>query len=229
MAIFPQGLTHIDKRCANAGERHVLHWLKRCLSDDAQSIYQKKRRKFNFASVGIQAQGRTSILKLNYRNTAEVLALAMHCARSLLADRSETDEAMPSVLPATAGRRGPVPVLLLLADQPQAEAELIAQRIQQAVAAGRALDEMAVLCRIKSHMNGVARALRRNGLAVQSMNDPGFRAFDWTHPSIKLLTLRAEVNGSTSAQQPRRIPPGGTAHPRLWPTLMFSNLLYLKQ
>lgn len=34
MAIFPQGLTHIDRRCANAGERHVLHQLKRCLTDD---------------------------------------------------------------------------------------------------------------------------------------------------------------------------------------------------
>ena len=34
MAIFPQGLSNIDKRCANAGERAVLHQLKRCLSDD---------------------------------------------------------------------------------------------------------------------------------------------------------------------------------------------------
>jgi hypothetical protein len=33
------------------------------LYDDAQSIYQHKRRKFNFASVGIEARGRTSILK----------------------------------------------------------------------------------------------------------------------------------------------------------------------
>jgi hypothetical protein len=32
------------------------------LYDDAQSIYQKKRRQFSLASVGIQAQGRTSIL-----------------------------------------------------------------------------------------------------------------------------------------------------------------------
>lgn len=55
------------------------------LYDDAQSIYQKKRRKFNFASVGIEARGRTSVLKLNYRNTAEVLALAVHCAQGLLA------------------------------------------------------------------------------------------------------------------------------------------------
>ena len=33
MAVFPQGLTQIDQRC-NAGERRVLHQLKRCLEDD---------------------------------------------------------------------------------------------------------------------------------------------------------------------------------------------------
>ena len=50
------------------------------LYDDAQSIYQKKRREFNFSSVGIEARGRTSVLELNYRNTAEVLLLAVGCA-----------------------------------------------------------------------------------------------------------------------------------------------------
>src|SRR5690606_29003502 len=40
------------------------------LYDDAQSIYEPaRRRKFSFSSVGIQAQGRTTILKYNYRNT----------------------------------------------------------------------------------------------------------------------------------------------------------------
>ena len=33
MALFPQTLTRIDRRCDNAGERAVLHQLKR-LSDD---------------------------------------------------------------------------------------------------------------------------------------------------------------------------------------------------
>ena len=33
MAVFPQGLSHVDARC-NAGERRVLHQLKRCLEDD---------------------------------------------------------------------------------------------------------------------------------------------------------------------------------------------------
>ena len=33
MAVFPQGLSSIDARC-NAGERRVLHQIKRCLEDD---------------------------------------------------------------------------------------------------------------------------------------------------------------------------------------------------
>lgn len=160
------------------------------LYDDAQSIYQKKRRKFNFSSVGIQAQGRTSVLKLNYRNTAEVLALAMHCAKSLLSDRAETEDAVQSVLPATAGRRGPVPVLIL-ARNAREEAELVAERIERGLAAGRTLDEVAVLFRIKRHMDDVTAALRRRRIAVQSMNDPQFKAFDWSKPGVKLLTLHS--------------------------------------
>lgn len=160
------------------------------LYDDAQSIYQKKRRKFNFSNVGIQAQGRTSIMKLNYRNTAEVLALAMHCAQSLLADRPETEDAMQSVLPATAGRRGPAPVLLL-AGSAREEARLIADRIAQAIVSGRALEDIAILFRVKRHMEAVHMALQQRGIDVQSMNTPGFRAFDWMRSSVKLLTLHS--------------------------------------
>ncbi|HBQ2641466.1 TPA: restriction endonuclease, partial [Klebsiella pneumoniae] len=40
------------------------------LYDDAQSIYQKKSSlDFTLSSVGIKAQGRTTILDINYRNT----------------------------------------------------------------------------------------------------------------------------------------------------------------
>lgn len=76
------------------------------LYDDAQSIYQKQRRRFSFASVGIKASGRTSILKLNYRNTAEVLALAMHCAESLLQAEERGEDEIQRVTPATAGGAG---------------------------------------------------------------------------------------------------------------------------
>ena len=44
------------------------------LYDDAQSIYRKSRRlDFSLSRVGIKAAGRTSILRLNYRNTREIL------------------------------------------------------------------------------------------------------------------------------------------------------------
>lgn len=159
------------------------------LYDDAQSIYQKRgRRKLNFAAVGIQAQGRTSVLKLNYRNTAEVLAVAMHCAQGLLADRPETDDAVQSVLPASAGRRGPVPVLLR-ARHAREEAELIAGHVAQLHSAGRAASEVAVLYRTRERMAVGAAMLRREGVAVQSMGEPD--ALDWQRNSVKLLTLHS--------------------------------------
>lgn len=158
------------------------------LYDDAQSIYQKKRRKFNFASVGIQAVGRSHVLKLNYRNTAEVLALAMHCAQGLLADRAETDDAVQSVLPASAGRRGPLPVLLR-AHHAREEAELIAERIAQAVQDGRAPADVAVLFRTRERMAVCAAMLRRQGVAVQSMGET--KSLDWMHDSVKLITLHS--------------------------------------
>jgi hypothetical protein len=51
------------------------------LYDDAQSIDGKKRPSgFSFKSVGVQAQGRTTILRMNYRNTDEILDCAYEFA-----------------------------------------------------------------------------------------------------------------------------------------------------
>lgn len=162
------------------------------LYDDAQSIYQTKRRQFNFASVGIEARGRTSILRLNYRNTAEVLALAAHCAQALLRGAGEArgEDEIPLVQPASAGRRGSLPVLIEARDERE-EAELLAERIEAAHAAGTPLDEIAVLCRAKYLMRPIEQALARRRLALQSMNSQAFRRFDWRRPSVKLLTMHS--------------------------------------
>ncbi|HSI59327.1 MAG TPA: NERD domain-containing protein/DEAD/DEAH box helicase [Ideonella sp.] len=166
------------------------------LYDDAQSIYQARRRRFNFASVGIQAQGRTSILRLNYRNTAEVLALAVHCARSLL-EGEEADagddplrDEMRHVHPASAGRRGPLPVLLE-GRNGREEALLIAQRIVELQAAGTALEDMAVLYRAKHLMKPLERELMRLGVACQAMSSTAVGRFDWAAPAVKLLTMHS--------------------------------------
>lgn len=160
------------------------------LYDDAQSIYQKKRRKFNFASVGIQASGRTSILRLNYRNTAEVLAVAMHCAQNLLHDTPETADGTQTVQPATAGRRGPLP-LVTQACNPGQEAQLVADQVAHAVAQGLAPGEVAVLARTKYLLGPVTQALQKRHIAVQSMAFDAVREFGWNQPSVKLLTMHS--------------------------------------
>ena len=80
------------------------------LYDDAQSIYKhKSRRKFSLASVGIQAQGRTTVLKLNYRNTREILQFAYDFAKEYFTQSDDAD--IPLVEPQGAGRNGEAPVL----------------------------------------------------------------------------------------------------------------------
>ena len=55
------------------------------LYDDAQSIYNKKSQlDFTLSSVGISARGRTTILKLNYRNTGQILNFAQAFASQYL-------------------------------------------------------------------------------------------------------------------------------------------------
>ena len=110
---------------------------------------------------------------------------------SLLACLSAlADDEIPLVQPASAGRRGALPTLLIgrSADD---EAALVAERVAAAHAGGLALSDIAVLCRAKYMMAPLERALRQRGLALQSMSAQAFRRFDWAQPSVKLLTLHS--------------------------------------
>jgi len=80
------------------------------LYDDAQSIYKKKSGlDFSLASVGIQAQGRTTILRLNYRNTREILEFAYQFAKDYFSQSNDKD--IPLVAPEAAGKSGEKPTL----------------------------------------------------------------------------------------------------------------------
>jgi hypothetical protein len=80
------------------------------LYDDAQSIYRKKSSlKFTLASVGIQAQGRTTILRLNYRNTREIIEFSYRFAKAYFEQSEDPD--IPLVEPEAAGRSGPDPMV----------------------------------------------------------------------------------------------------------------------
>lgn len=80
------------------------------LYDDAQSIYKKKNNlDFSLASVGIQAQGRTTVLRLNYRNTREILSFSYKFAQQYF-ENSDAKE-IPLIHPESAGITGTHPVV----------------------------------------------------------------------------------------------------------------------
>ncbi|GAA5103970.1 3'-5' exonuclease [Wohlfahrtiimonas larvae] len=134
------------------------------LYDDAQSIYSKDKRKLVFSKVGINARGRTVILKLNYRNTKEILTVAKLFAEQLLVERKESDEdAIPLLEPVGAGLNGDVPVLINLPSMHH-EVRKIIETLYEHQKNGLDWHHMAVLCRNNKSINIIKDALRNNGI-----------------------------------------------------------------
>jgi superfamily I DNA/RNA helicase len=82
------------------------------LYDDAQSIYKSRSGLgFSLSSVGIKAQGRTTVLKANYRNTREILDFAYTFAREYIDPLNADDDHIPLIEPMAAGNQGLKPAL----------------------------------------------------------------------------------------------------------------------
>ena len=132
--------------------------------DDAQSIYERERSKnFSFKSVGIQAQGRTTILKINYRNTRQILQTASLVAADLLTADDKDDDGIPVVKPVSCGREGPAPVIIKLPNL-RDEAFAIADHLASAHKEGFAWGDMALLCADWKTMDVCASALTQRKL-----------------------------------------------------------------
>ena len=103
------------------------------LYDDAQSIYERsKARQSSFKSVGVQAQRRTTILKINYRNTRQILQMANRVAADLLTPEDKDDDGIPLVRPVSCGRDGEAPLIIRL-PSPRDEYDKIAELMQSGV------------------------------------------------------------------------------------------------
>ncbi|MCO5399199.1 DEAD/DEAH box helicase [Ralstonia soli] len=151
--------------------------------DSAQDIYQKSRKlKFSFSSVGIQARGRTTILKLNYRNSAEVLAVAYAFANDLLTAEEAEEDGAPLILPQTAGRHGKAPVFIRLPNF-KAELDYVADRLRAANEAGTPWRDMAVLTYLKAQRIDVVSHLQAAKIPVSN----GLSKHD--KDSVNVLTL----------------------------------------
>lgn len=159
------------------------------LYDDAQSIYDKRSGKpFSFKSVGVQAQGRTTILRINYRNTRQILQTASAMATELLRPQEKDDDGVPLVQPVSCGREGPEPIVIDLPST-RAQADRIAELMASAHNEGHAWGDMAVLCRSWALMDECARALGRRRLPHKVRK--GTHDFDPGADTIKVMTLHA--------------------------------------
>jgi hypothetical protein len=82
------------------------------LYDDTQSIYKRSAGLgFSLKQVGIEAQGRTTVLKINYRNTEQVVRFAYDFIANYVAPSDGSDDKVPVVAPDAAGRHGAPPAV----------------------------------------------------------------------------------------------------------------------
>lgn len=112
--------------------------------DDAQSLYRRERAlNFSLASVGIQAQGRTSVLRVNYRNPCRILNFAYAFSRDYF--ESHHNQELPLVLPEACGEEGDIPEIELCQSEAEEAPRVVAWLKEQHAVAGR-WGDMAVLC-----------------------------------------------------------------------------------
>jgi len=157
------------------------------LYDDAQSIYERGRSKqFSFKSVGIQAQGRTTILRVNYRNSKQILQTASEIAAEFLRPEDCGDDGVPRVRPVSCGKDGQVPLIIRLPNL-RDEATKVADLLAEAHNQGQAWGDMAVLCRHHHEIEQCAAALQRRRLPYQARKSAG--SYDPTADTIKVMTM----------------------------------------
>jgi hypothetical protein len=158
------------------------------LYDDAQSIYERARSKqFSFKSVGVQAQGRTTILKINYRNTKQILQTSNLIAADLLTADDKDDDGIPLVKPISCGREGQAPMLIKLPSLRE-EAYAIADQLSHAHKEGHAWGDMAILCADWKTMDLCADALHHRNLPFNVRKRTG--EYNPAADAIQIMTMK---------------------------------------
>jgi len=161
------------------------------LYDDAQNINGRTdRRKFTWKSLGVQAQGRTTILKLNYRNTLEILAVARGFASELLDAHAGDDDGVPLIAPESAGRRGAVPELIRVNSASEEIATLISQ-IRDEQAHGRRLDDIAILFRHNKQGEQWRDALDHAGISCRLADDKGKASLFLVKDALRIVSMKS--------------------------------------
>lgn len=160
------------------------------LYDDTQNIYGKAARKrFSWKSVGIDAMGHSTILKLNYRNTLEILSVAKTFIEAQPSDEAN-DDGQPVIAPESAGRRGPLPELVRANDR-AGEVKFIIDCVRDEVARGRSLSDMAVVVRRDTDAVYMHEVLVDAGINARVARNNGKATLFQGTPSVKVVSMHS--------------------------------------
>ena len=162
------------------------------LYDDAQSIYKKRSAlDFSLSSVGVKARGRTTILKLNYRNTREILEFAYKFAQEFISASESDDDHIPVIAPESAGGSGPAPVFRLF-DQQSDELDYIIRCVKKWLDNGHSSNEIAILVPSNNMAVSIAERLAKAGIANQCLARKDKKAtYNPSLPLVNVLTIHS--------------------------------------
>jgi hypothetical protein len=155
--------------------------------DDAQAIYKGRKRPV-WSHLGIDARGKTTVLKINYRNTSQILSFAKRFAADVLgAPGVQADDEAAILLPEDAGRQGLEPEVRKCVDY-DGEAHAIAEWLQGRHKAGYTWPQMAVLYPEHHIGDRVAAACARLGIPVDVAKVNRNR-ITVNVPAVRLMTM----------------------------------------
>jgi hypothetical protein len=155
--------------------------------DDMQAIYKGRARPV-WSQLGIEAKGRTTVLKINYRNTVQILRFARRFAADIIGEpgtRADDEDAV--LLPEDAGREGLEPEVRRCVNY-EGEGHAIAQWLLERRAAGYLWKHMAVLAPENRIVDTFATALRKADIPVEVARDNRNR-LNLAADAVRLLSV----------------------------------------
>jgi hypothetical protein len=155
--------------------------------DDMQAIYRGRARPV-WSQLGIEAKGRTTVLKVNYRNTAQILGFARRFAADVIgAPGVPADEEAAVLLPEDAGRQGLEPQVRKCVDY-DGEAHAIAEWLLGRHEAGYTWPQMAVLYPEHHIGDHIAAVLAKHGIPFDLARENRNRVSVDLH-AVRLMTM----------------------------------------
>jgi hypothetical protein len=155
--------------------------------DDIQAIYKGRERPV-WKQLGIEATGRTTILKVNYRNTSQIIAFAKRFAADVIgAPGTTAGDEQAVLLPEDAGRQGMEPDVRKCISI-EAEAHCVAEWLLGRKKAGYEWPQMA--CLYPEHWIGekVAQILGRHDVPVDMVRNNKNR-ISMKKAAVRLLSM----------------------------------------